>query len=142
MNWGKGSDTQEKSVQNTVYGDRCENCGGSMIPREGKRFCRPSCKDAYHRKAHTVGKQKMKSKGIHYAKLYNSPRLQRLLKFLSDGKKHTTKEINRGADIQAVNTAVDELRENGFDIPCKLREIKEDRSKIYEYQLCKHEVAT
>lgn len=124
-----------------VYGSVCENCGASMSPRPGKRFCSYKCKDAYHKKAHSLGESKMKSKGIKYAKLHNSPRLQRLLKFLSDGKKHTTKEIFIGADICAVNTAVDELRENGFDIPCNLREVKEDRSKIYEYQLCKHEVA-
>lgn len=89
--------------------------------------------------AEDKGAQEMRSGGIHYARLDNSPRLQRLLKFLSDCKPHTTREIFIGADICAVNTAVDELRENGFDVPCKLREVKKDSSRIYEYQLCKHE---
>lgn len=110
-----------------------------MNPRLRKRFCHVSCKDAYHKKAHAVGERKMKSRGIRYAKLATSKRLQRLLKFLSDLKPHTTREIFVGADITAVNTAVDELRENGFDIPCRLREITKDKSRIHEYQLCKHE---
>ena len=59
---------------------------------------------------------------IHYAKLENSGRLQRLLKFLSDGKEKTTREIIRGADICAVNSSIDELRENNFDIRCRMIE--------------------
>ena len=139
MNGGEDKDTLKKTASNAVYGDRCENCNDSMIPKPGKRFCHPLCKDAYHRIAHAIGESKLKSRGIKYAKLATSKRLQRLLKFLSDCKPHTTKEIFVGANICAVNTAVDELRENGFDIPCKFKEITEDGSRIYEYQLCKHE---
>ena len=138
MNEDKGSDTQKKDAQKAVYGDSCENCGDSMTPRERKRFCHPSCKDAYHKKAHAVGESKMKSRGIKYAKLATSKRLQRLLKFLSDCKPHTTKEIFIGANICAVNTAVTELRRNGFNILCRFKEAVQDGSRIYEYQLCKH----
>lgn len=67
---------------------------------------------------------------IHYAQLENSPRLQRLFKLLSDGKAHTTRDIVYGAEIVAVSTAVDELRENGFVIECR-----PVRKGVYEYQL-------
>lgn len=66
---------------------------------------------------------------IHYAKLKNSPRLQRLLEFLEDCKPHTTLEIIGGAKICAVNSAVTELRRNGFDVSCTRN------GRIYSYQL-------
>ena len=141
MNRADGKGGQEKTASGAVYGDRCENCGGTMNPRLRKRFCHPLCKDAYHRIAHAIGEQKMQSGGIKYAKLATSKRLQRLLKFLSDGKKHTTKEINRGADVQAVSTAIGELRRNGFNISCRLRKVKADGARIFEYQLIKHKGA-
>jgi hypothetical protein len=52
---------------------------------------------------------------IHAAKLEASPRLQRVLNFLRlRGKKGaTTHEIIEGAHVCAVNSIVDELRENG-----------------------------
>ena len=56
---------------------------------------------------------------IHYAKLKNSPRLQRLLKVLKRGRAYTTRELMYLADICAVGTAVAELRRNGFQIDCK-----------------------
>lgn len=61
----------------------------------------------------------MKTGRIKYANVETSERLQRLLRFLSDYKEHTTLEIILGADIAAVNSAVDELRENGFTITCR-----------------------
>lgn len=68
---------------------------------------------------------------IHFARLENSPRLKRLLKFLKDHKPHSTLAIVKGAKICAVNSAVDELRENGYDIPCTRK------GDIWEYQLIK-----
>lgn len=139
MSSGRG--TQSKDCSTTVYGDSCEFCKGPMIPRPGKRFCDKDCKDAHHQLARMIGELKLQSKGIKYAKLATSKRLQRLLKFLSDCKPHTTKEIFVGANICAVNTAVTELRRNGFDILCRFKEAVQDGSRIYEYQLCKHEGA-
>lgn len=55
---------------------------------------------------------------IHYAKLSSSPRLQRLYATLKDGKPKSTRDIMREADICAVNTAVAELRHNGYEIDC------------------------
>jgi hypothetical protein len=53
---------------------------------------------------------------MHAAKLKNSPRLQRVDKFLSDLRPHTTRDIIRGADVCAVNSCVAELRANGRTI--------------------------
>lgn len=66
---------------------------------------------------------------IHYAKLATSPRLQRTLALLKDGKKHSTRDIVRKANVMAVNTCIDELRCNGFDIPCT------QEGRIFYYQL-------
>lgn len=55
---------------------------------------------------------------IHYARYVKSERLQRLLAFLLDGKPHTTLEIIKGADVCAVNSAICELRRNGFSAYC------------------------
>ena len=117
----------------------CKYCEGFIpSPRIGKDYCDHQCKDAYHKYAHKVGDAKLQSKGIRYANLSESPRLQRLLKFLSDCKPHTTREIINGANICAVNTAVTELRRNNFDISCKFKEVLEDGSRVYEYQLSKY----
>lgn len=65
---------------------------------------------------------------MNYARYETSDRLQRTLEFLLDGQPHTTRDIANGADICAVSAAVDELRENGFDVPC----IKKCRPAIYQ----------
>ncbi|QXE86007.1 hypothetical protein KP003_16830 [Geomonas nitrogeniifigens] len=55
---------------------------------------------------------------IRAAKLENSPRLQKVLLFLADGKPHTTRDIVRGADVMAVNSCKSELKANGWNIAC------------------------
>lgn len=52
------------------------------------------------------------------ATLSNSPRLQRVLTYLSDGKRHSTLEIVHGARVCAVNSIVSELRRNGIAVAC------------------------
>ena len=54
---------------------------------------------------------------IHAAPL-TSPRLQRLLALLSDGKPRTTRDIVRKARVMPVNTCVAELRSHGAEITC------------------------
>ena len=49
---------------------------------------------------------------FHYAKIENSPRLQRTLTLLSDGQWHTTRGIIKIADVCAVNSIISELRSN------------------------------
>ena len=58
---------------------------------------------------------------MHAAKLENSPRLQRLLSALSDGREYSTRELVKAAEVMAINSAVDELRENGLDVRCERR---------------------
>lgn len=53
---------------------------------------------------------------MNYAKIANSPRLQRVDALLSDGEWHSTRDIVRGADVCAVNSAIAELRANGREI--------------------------
>ena len=57
----------------------------------------------------------------HAALLENSPRLQRVAKFLGDKKTYTTLEIQLACQVCAVGSIVSELRDpkNGFDIRCK-----------------------
>ena len=56
---------------------------------------------------------------MNYAKLANSPRLQRVHDFLSDGAEHSTRDIMYGAQVCAVSACVHELRENGAEIECR-----------------------
>lgn len=70
---------------------------------------------------------------MHYARIESSPRLQRVLAFLSDGGAKTTREIVLGADVCAVNSIIAELRANGFDIKCR-----HIRKGLFEYELKRH----
>lgn len=77
---------------------------------------------------------------IHYARLQQSQRLQKVLKYLSDGQPHTTFEIIMGCGVCAVNSIIAELRMNGMSISC--RQVKGQRG-VYQYQLggrpCQHQ---
>lgn len=48
----------------------------------------------------------------------DSPRLQRVLRLLLDGRPHTTRGIIRKAHVAAVNAIVAELRHHGAEIIC------------------------
>ncbi len=67
---------------------------------------------------------------IRYARVENSPRLQRALDLLQDGQWHSTRDIVRAADVCAVNSIITELRCNGYDIITRC--VGRGR---YEYQL-------
>jgi hypothetical protein len=54
----------------------------------------------------------MNAAGLH------SPRLQRVLHLLSDGRPHTTRDIVRKARVMAVNACISELRFHGAAILC------------------------
>lgn len=71
---------------------------------------------------------------MNYARIEKSTRLQKLYAFLSDGRPHTTKEIGDATGIEAVGSAVGELRRNGFNIVCRQTRRKED-ARVFEYQL-------
>lgn len=54
---------------------------------------------------------------MHAAQL-TSPRLQRVLALLRDGRPHTTRDIVRRAHVMAVNACISELRHHGAEIVC------------------------
>ena len=54
---------------------------------------------------------------IHAAPL-TSPRLQRVLALMADGKPRTTRDIVRKARVMAVNACMAELRHHGAEIQC------------------------
>lgn len=56
---------------------------------------------------------------MHYARITASPRLQRVAALLADGRTYTTLDIVQGAGVCAVNSAIAELRWNGYSIDCK-----------------------
>ena len=60
-----------------------------------------------------------------------SPRLQRVLKLLSDGKPHTTRDIVRKARVMAVNACVSELRHHGAEIVCTQQVVNDQRRFFY-----------
>lgn len=68
---------------------------------------------------------------MHAATIDNSPRLRRVLEYLRGGPR-TTLQIVRACGVCAVNSAVAELRCNGFDIAC--RAVPGQRG-VYEYEL-------
>ena len=99
----------------------CKRELGSVGKR--REFCdnEDLCHDEYHRQKNIMGQIKMSSRGIKFAKLENSERLQKVADLLSDGREYSTREIQRGADVCAVAVIVEELRKNGFDIECTRR---------------------
>lgn len=73
---------------------------------------------------------------IHYADIKNSPRLQRLLQCLEAQPKETggwitTRSIIQQADICAVNSAVTELRCNGYTVDARKSKVE----NAWEYRL-------
>lgn len=66
---------------------------------------------------------------MHYARLANSPRQQRVLRVLSDGAEHSTQDLIRRANVCAVSAIIAELRANGVGVACQRR------GAIWYYQL-------
>lgn len=83
------------------------------------------------------GMSQRNSGKIHYAKLSDSPRLQRVLKALEDAGMVglTTREIILKAEVCAVNTAIAELRSNGIKILCKPQGHSPSGANVYRYML-------
>ena len=70
---------------------------------------------------------------MHAARVEKSDRLQRVLKALSDGAEHSTRELIVEADVCAVNAIVAELRENGHSISC--RQTANASGRVWFYKL-------
>lgn len=60
-----------------------------------------------------------------------SPRLQRALAVLSDGRPHTTRDMVRKARVMAVNAVVAELRHHGAEIICTQQVVDGQRRFFY-----------
>ena len=71
---------------------------------------------------------------MHSASLDRSPRLRRVLDYLSDGRDRSTREIMLGAEVCAVNSCVAELRDNGREIDCRV-EVGADGGRVWLYRL-------
>lgn len=54
-----------------------------------------------------------------FANMNTSDRLQRVAKYLADGKEHTTMDIIQNCRVCAVNSIIAELRSNSLVITCR-----------------------
>ena len=70
---------------------------------------------------------------MHSAAVERSPRLQRVLKLLRDGREYSTRQIVQDADVCAVNAIVAELRDNGYPVEC--RQVVRHGRRIWLYRL-------
>lgn len=66
------------------------------------------------------------------ASIARSARLQRVADLLADGRDHTTLDIVQGAGVCAVNSAIAELRWNGYSIECRRA------GEVWLYRLLAH----
>ena len=73
-----------------------------------------------------------------HAATMDSPRLQRALAVLRDGRAHTTRDLVVEAHICAVNSVVAELRANGIDISCR-QGVDVHGGRVWLYQLANRE---
>jgi hypothetical protein len=71
---------------------------------------------------------------IHAARL-SSPRLQRVLQLMADGKRRSTRSIVRGAKVMAVNAVMTELRHHGAVITCVQEPNPRGRGRVWFYQM-------
>lgn len=74
---------------------------------------------------------------MHFAKLGESPRLQRMLAFLrSRGSTGATgREIVVNCEVLNPATYVSELRKNGYAIDCDFEKETESAARVYRYRL-------
>ena len=110
---------------------KLDTCAVLFEPKTvNQKYCRPEHRIESHTLARIRGEKAANSKGIHFAKLGGSKRLQRVARYLACGNPHTTRDIIRWCDVCAVSTIIEELRHNGFVINCK--KISKHR---YEYTM-------
>lgn len=74
---------------------------------------------------------------MHFAKVSESPRLQRILSFLrSRGTTGATgREIVVNCEVLNPATYVSELRKNGYTIDCAFERETSSSAKVYRYRL-------
>lgn len=67
--------------------------------------------------AHDDGRQGV----IHAARIGSSPRLKRVLRLLSMGDWHSTRDIVYNAHVMAVSACISELRANGIAVASRMQ---------------------
>lgn len=60
-----------------------------------------------------------RTKTFHARNIENSDKLKSLLSYMSDCQWRTSRELRQATNMEAVNTAVNELRANGYEYKCK-----------------------
>jgi len=70
---------------------------------------------------------------MHAAKVKSSPRLQRLLEVLSDGRQHSSLDLCMNAYVVALSAAISELRANGAVI--EVERYERDGGPVWLYRL-------
>ena len=76
---------------------------------------------------------------MHAARIGSSPRLQRVLALLADGRWYTTRSIVRRAHVMAVNACIAELRHHGAVIECR-QDKTPDGQRRWLYRMTKRPV--
>lgn len=66
-----------------------------------------------------------------HASIDRSKRLQRVLMLLSDGKEHSTLDIDQNAKVCAVSSVIHELRQNNIKVNCRCTGSGENRVFYY-----------
>ncbi len=102
-------------------------CNTAFQPkRRHQEFCSPGCRKEYHAEARRRGEAQMangKETRRNTGNIKSSPRLRRVFDFLSDMEEHTTREVERGADVSAAGACCTDLRLNltRDDLPSEYR---------------------
>ena len=68
---------------------------------------------------------------MHAARVDHSPRLQRVLDVLRDGREHSTLDLVWRARVCAVNSIIAELRAQGYSISCRHGSVDGERRWWY-----------
>ena len=131
-------DGKEKLRPEDVYGSSdtilcahpdCKEAFRFSQKYPSKKYHSKECKNGHHKMERVAGQKVLARGTIHAALLEKSPRLQRVVRFLSDGKSHSTREILYECNV--CNVPANELRhsKNGFTIDC------EQRGKYWYYTM-------
>ncbi len=67
----------------------------------------------------------------------DSPRLQRVLRLLEDGRPYSTLGINRKTGVLAVNAVIAELRHHGAEILCVRQAAPNGQGRRWIYTMTK-----
>lgn len=112
---------------------RLPSCKQTFVKnRKDKVFCSNACKLFFHKLEYAAGKKVLSGgRGIHFARVAVSERLQRVLAVLKRGGWYSTFELNIKARVTSAGTAISELERNGYEIYHR----RMSNSRAFEYCL-------